>query len=183
MFVSANLRFKVWYTVTPFKLGCSVNQFTRSWRRSVSYRNQTIDFLCKSMGWFLRDKDLRHERVCGMCIWLLFQTFKMTLGLYHYSYQCPWAFNHCRPLHWVDSSDSCLKLVSAIFYQIFISHQMIALQKLWKMFFISSKKLFSFLRYSNFCISTFPSFSPCQPLLLRLIEDKSQSLWSHQLSK
>ena len=57
-----------------------------------------------------------------------------------------------------------VKLASAIFYQIFISHQMIALQKLWKMLFISSKKLFSFSIYSNFCISVFPSFSPCQPL-------------------
>ena len=56
-------------------------------------------------------------------------------------------------------------LVSTIFYQIFISHQMIALSKLWKMFFISFKKLFSFSRYSDFCISIFPSFSPCQPLL------------------
>ena len=37
-----------------------------------------------------------------------------------------------------------LKLVPAIFYQIFIFHQMIAFQKLWKMFFISSKKLFLF---------------------------------------
>ena len=54
-----------------------------------------------------------------------------------------------------------LKLVSAIFYQIFISHQMIAPQKIWKMFFISSKKLFSFLRYSCFCIFVFPPFSPC----------------------
>ena len=35
--------------------------------------------------------------------------------------------------------------------------QMIALQKLRKMFFISSKKLFSFSRYSNFC-NFFPSF-------------------------
>ena len=32
-------------------------------------------------------------------------------------------------------------------------------------FFISSKKLFSFSRYSNFCIFFFLSFSPCQPLL------------------
>ena len=54
-----------------------------------------------------------------------------------------------------------------------IYHQMIALQKLCKMFFISSKKLFSFSRYSDFCISTFPSFSPCQPLLESLIQDKS----------
>ena len=53
-----------------------------------------------------------------------------------------------------------LKLVSAIFYQIFIFHQMIALQKLWKMFFISSKKLFLFSRYSNFYIFIFPYFSP-----------------------
>ena len=57
-----------------------------------------------------------------------------------------------------------LKLVSAIFYQIFIN-QMIALQKLRKMFFILSKKLFSFSRYSNLCIFVFPSFFPRQPLL------------------
>ena len=57
-----------------------------------------------------------------------------------------------------------LKLVSAISDQIFIFNQMIPLQKLWKMFFISFKKLFSFLRHSSFCISVFPSFSPCQPL-------------------
>ena len=60
---------------------------------------------------------------------------------------------------------SKLKLVSAIFYQIFILYQMITLQKLWKTFFISSKKLFSFSRYSDFSISVFPSFSPGQPLL------------------
>ena len=53
-----------------------------------------------------------------------------------------------------------LKLVSAIFHQMFIFYQMIALQKLWKTFFISSKKLFSFLTYLNFCIFVFPSFFP-----------------------
>ena len=53
-----------------------------------------------------------------------------------------------------------LNLVSAIFYQIFIFHQMIAFTKLWKMFFISSKKFFSCLRYSNFCIFLFPFFFP-----------------------
>ena len=40
------------------------------------------------------------------------------------------------------ATESPLKLASAIFYQIFIFHQMEALQKLWKMFFISSKRLF-----------------------------------------
>ena len=73
-------------------------------------------------------------------------------------------------------SNPSLKLVSVIFYQIFIFHQMIALQKLQKILFISSKKLFSFSRYSNCCISISPSFSPCRPLLKRLIEDKSHSL-------
>ena len=54
-----------------------------------------------------------------------------------------------------------LKLVSAILYQFFIfSPNFFTLQKLWKMLFISSKKLFSFSRYSNFCIffSSFPYF-------------------------
>ena len=36
--------------------------------------------------------------------------------------------------HKIGSPFENLKLVSTIFYQIFISHQMIALQQLWKMF-------------------------------------------------
>ena len=36
---------------------------TLSWRRPLSYRNQSIDLLCKSMGWFLYDNGLRYERV------------------------------------------------------------------------------------------------------------------------
>ena len=43
--------------------------------------------------------------------------------------------------------------------------QMIAFQKLRKMVLISSKKLFSFSRYSNLCIFLLPSFSACWPLL------------------
>ena len=50
----------------------------------------------------------------------------------------------------------CLKLVSAIFHQFYIFHQMIALQKLWKKFFISSKKLFLILRYYSFCMRVRP---------------------------
>ena len=30
---------------------------------SLSYKNQSIDLLCKLMNWFLYDKDLRHKRV------------------------------------------------------------------------------------------------------------------------
>ena len=37
--------------------------WTLSWRRPLSYRNQSIDLLRKSMGWFLYDIDLRHESV------------------------------------------------------------------------------------------------------------------------
>ena len=36
---------------------------TLSWRRSLSYRNQSIDLLSKSMEWFLNDRDICHERV------------------------------------------------------------------------------------------------------------------------
>ena len=36
---------------------------TLSWRRPLSYRNQSIDLQSKSMGWFLYDNGLRHERV------------------------------------------------------------------------------------------------------------------------
>ena len=31
--------------------------------QSLSYKNQYFDLLCKSMDWFLYDKDLLHERV------------------------------------------------------------------------------------------------------------------------
>ena len=58
-----------------------------------------------------------------------------------------------------------LKLVSAIFIKFLFFHQMISLQKSWKILFISFKKLFSFSRYSNFCISVLPSFPTCWPLL------------------
>ena len=34
-----------------------------SWRRLISYRNQSIDLRSKSMDWFLFDIGLRHERV------------------------------------------------------------------------------------------------------------------------
>ena len=40
---------------------------TLSWRRFQSYRNQSIDSQTKSMGWFLYDRDLRQQRVKGLC--------------------------------------------------------------------------------------------------------------------
>ena len=50
------------------------------------------------------------------------------------------------------------KLVNAIFIKFLFFHQMIALQKLRKMLFISSNKLLSLSRYSIFRISVLPPF-------------------------
>ena len=36
----------------------------------LSYRNQSIDLLCKSMDWFLYDNGLRYERVKRFCEFL-----------------------------------------------------------------------------------------------------------------
>ena len=46
------------------------NFSTHSWWKSLSYRNQTIDLLCKSVDWFLYDRNLRHDRV--KCLSLTF---------------------------------------------------------------------------------------------------------------
>ena len=47
---------------------------TFSWRRSVSYRNQS-----ESMDWFLYDRDLRHERVKTLWVhWSLHLSYLMT---------------------------------------------------------------------------------------------------------
>ena len=40
-----------------------------SWRRSLSYRNQSIDLLRKSVDWFLYDNGLHHERVKATLSW------------------------------------------------------------------------------------------------------------------
>ena len=49
---------------TTIKLLLMMKQYlTLSWRRSLSYRNQSIHLLCKSMNWFLYDRGLHHERV------------------------------------------------------------------------------------------------------------------------
>ena len=42
---------------------------TLSWRRPLSYRNQSIDLKSKSMDWLLYDNVLRHERVNMRKMW------------------------------------------------------------------------------------------------------------------
>ena len=63
--------------------------------------------------------------------------------------------------HFVSYYANLSELIKACVRYFFIKflffHQKIALQNLWKMFFISSKKLFLFPRFSSFC-SFFLSF-------------------------
>ena len=39
--------------------------WTLSWRRSLSYRNQSIDLQTKSRDWYLYDRNLRHKELSG----------------------------------------------------------------------------------------------------------------------
>ena len=48
--------------VNGIRIQKSHSSLTLSWRRSLPYRNQSIDLLCKSMHWFLYDRDFLHER-------------------------------------------------------------------------------------------------------------------------
>ena len=51
-----------------------------SWRRPLSYRNQSTDLLHKSMDWFLYDNGLRHERVKWFQGYMLSCLMYMTLA-------------------------------------------------------------------------------------------------------
>ena len=54
---------------------------TLSWRRSLLYRNQSIDLQRKSMDWFLYDRDVRHENVkVTLIIFFWFTEFFMVMG-------------------------------------------------------------------------------------------------------
>ena len=57
-----NLFFDIFkdYILNPLYLH---SLLTVSWRRPISYRNQSIDLLCKSMDWFLYDIGLRHGKL------------------------------------------------------------------------------------------------------------------------
>ena len=45
------------------ELNDAFRSLTHSWRRQLSYGNQSIDLGSKSMDWFLYDNGLHHERV------------------------------------------------------------------------------------------------------------------------
>ena len=75
-----------------------------------------------------------------------------------------------------------LTLFKACVQYFLFFHQMIALQKLGKLLFISSKKLFLVSRYSNFCISILPSFSTSQSLLNLKVYDVINCLHKNLLT-
>ena len=61
----AEAKLKISSTITSYEgiNNCFVKTLTFSWRRPLSYRNQSIDLLRRWMDWFLYDNGLRHERV------------------------------------------------------------------------------------------------------------------------
>ena len=58
-----SLTYQKWYLIILLKFLTFWRRLTLSWRRLLSYRNQSIDLLRKSMDWFLYDNGLRQERV------------------------------------------------------------------------------------------------------------------------
>ena len=69
--------------------------------------------------------------------------------IYFSEHTFSWAHMNC--CFWIYKLQLKTCVRPLFFIKFLFFHQMIGLQKLWKMFFISSKKLFLFLRYSNFC--------------------------------
>ena len=72
-------------------------------------------------------------------------------GIFRNPIKSPWSSVFAKIAH----NFKPLKLASNVYFSLNDSPS-----KTMKMVSISSKKLFSFSRYSNFCISVFPSFSP-----------------------
>ena len=126
-----------------------------------------LNYHCKSgQIWKRTTKDLKNQLMCGHFNIFDFR-FSDTLHLHSRSQR--FLVLHQRVTHfWTCSLWKLLiclfrcarehfKAVPTFFIKFSFFHQMIALQKQWKKFFISSKKLFSFSRYSSFC-SFFPPF-------------------------
>ena len=61
--------------------GQFLDYLTLSWRGSLSYRNQFIDFEGKSMDWFLYDRDLRLEWVIEFLVYAI--TFRFVFVAHH----------------------------------------------------------------------------------------------------
>ena len=64
------VNFKFFHVLNFNKAGLNL-----SWRRLLSYRNQSIDLPSKSMDWFLYDNELRHENVNVIKYYCTFYSF------------------------------------------------------------------------------------------------------------
>ena len=62
-------------------------KLTLSWRRSLSYRNQSIDLHSKSMDWSLNNRYLGHERVSDLA------NILSIYSLYEFKYYCYYWYN------------------------------------------------------------------------------------------
>ena len=78
-----------WFMISLCLVQIYSIHLTLSWRRSLSYKNQSIDLLCKSMDWFLYDRDHHHERV---------NTNTLTHFMPLISFYTPW--NIRKPVFW-----------------------------------------------------------------------------------
>ena len=107
---------------------------------------------CTVNSGLLLNTKIRVKKLCYLLLHLISIQINFKNILYLLlQYIVFWSFSICFNLYF----KACARCFLSNSY-----HQMIALQKIWKMFFISSKKLFLFSRYSMFCIFVFPSFSP-----------------------
>ena len=61
MILSKNIKQTLWF--------CFKKLLALSWRRPLSYRNQSINLQSKSMDWFLYDNGLCHDRVNSSVIY------------------------------------------------------------------------------------------------------------------
>ena len=57
---------------------------TLSWRRFLSYRNESIDLLCISMDWFLYDNDLCHDKILLIACFRTGQRCNQSTSKIHY---------------------------------------------------------------------------------------------------
>ena len=94
---------------------------TLTWRRPLSYRNQPTDLRSKSMGWFLYDNGLRHERVkltlktANGIKDVVLVSLLLTLNRFHTLYLC----FHCWPWTrkcWLETYLLCYLLTCGTFH-------------------------------------------------------------------
>ena len=76
-------------------------RLTLSWRRPLSYRNQSIVLQSKSMGWFLCDNGLRHERVKSKTAMNWKRKYSLfVFSLFNTHYLSQWVLNKLSEYMW-----------------------------------------------------------------------------------